>query len=424
MRVLVIGSGGREHGLVWKLKQSDKVEEIFVASGNAGTADLAENIEISDSDIEGLISFAKGREVDLTVVGPEAPLVDGVVDTFEKEGLRIFGPTKDGAKLEGSKVFSKDLMKKYGIPTAKYESFSDAKKAIDYIKKEGAPIVVKAEGLAAGKGVIVAQDVEEAIQAVEEIMVDERFGQAGNQIVVEEFLKGEEATVLAFTDGKTIVPMIPSQDHKAAYDGDKGPNTGGMGAYAPAPVVDDKMMERIKKEVLEPTIKALKEEGVKFKGILYSGLMIDGDEIKVLEYNVRFGDPETQVVLPLLETDLVEIFEAVIDERLAKVNIQWSKKTALCVVMASGGYPINYEKGKEISGVAEASKEEDIVVFQAGTALKGDKLVTAGGRVLAVTALGDGYQDAIDKAYENVEKIDFEGAHYRNDIGGKAVNRN
>ncbi len=255
-------------------------------------------------------------------------------------------------------------------------------------------------------------------------MVDERFGQAGNQIVVEEFLKGEEATVLAFTDGKTIVPMIPSQDHKAAYDGDKGPNTGGMGAYAPAPVVDDKMMERIKKEVLEPTIDGLKKEGVKFKGILYSGLMIDGDDIKVLEYNARFGDPETQVVLPLLKNDLVEIFEAVIDESLSELEVEWSNKTALCVVMASGGYPLSYEKGKEITGIEDASKEDDIVVFQAGTSLEEDKLVTAGGRVLAVTALGDGYQDAIDKAYRNVEKIDFEGAHYRNDIGGKAVNRN
>ncbi|PRX31812.1 phosphoribosylamine--glycine ligase [Orenia metallireducens] len=420
MKILVVGNGGREHALVWKLKQSERVEKIYVAPGNAGTADLAENIEIEATDIDRLIKFCKEEKIDLTVVGPEAPLVVGIVDAFEAEGLKVFGPNKAAAQLEGSKVFSKDFMKKYDIPTAKYESFADAKEAIDYIKKEGAPIVVKAEGLAAGKGVIVAQNVDEAVRAVEEIMVNEKFGEAGERIVVEEFLAGEEATVLAFTDGETIVPMIPSQDHKPAYDGDKGPNTGGMGAYAPAPIATEELMAKVYEEILVPTIEGLKKEGITFKGVLYSGLMIVDGEVKVIEYNVRFGDPEAEVVLPLLKNDLVDIIEAIIEDRLEDVGIEWLNQTSVCVIMASGGYPVAYEKGKEISGIKEA-EAEDIIVFQAGTDFKDDKLVTAGGRVLGVTALGNGYQATIDRAYEGVKKIDFADAHYRTDIGAKAI---
>ncbi|OCL28486.1 phosphoribosylamine--glycine ligase [Orenia metallireducens] len=420
MKILVVGNGGREHALVWKLKQSERVEKIYVAPGNAGTANLAKNIEIEATDIDKLIKFCKEEKVDLTVVGPEAPLVAGVVDAFEGEGLKVFGPNQAAAQLEGSKVFSKDFMKRYNIPTAKYESFADAKKAIGYIKREGAPIVVKAEGLAAGKGVIVAQTVEEAVAAVEEIMVNEKFGNAGERIVVEEFLEGEEATVLAFTDGQTIVPMIPSQDHKPAYDGDKGPNTGGMGAYAPAPIATEELMAKVYEEILVPTIEGLKKEGIIFKGVLYSGLMIVDGEAKVIEYNVRFGDPEAEVVLPLLKNDLVDIIEAIIEDRLEAVDIEWLNQTSVCVIMASGGYPVAYEKGKEISGIEEA-EAEDIIVFQAGTDFKDDKLVTAGGRVLGVTALGNGYQATIDRAYEGVKKIDFADAHYRKDIGAKAV---
>ncbi len=421
MKILVVGSGGREHTLVWKLAQSSKVDQIFVAPGNAGTARIAQNVDIKADDIDALVQFASKEEIDLTFVGPEAPLVKGIVDIFEDEGLRIFGPSKDAAQLEGSKVFSKDLMKKYDIPTAKYEAFTDFQRAIDYIKEEGAPIVVKAEGLAAGKGVIVAQTEEEAISAVESIMVSQKFGAAGERVVIEEFLTGEEATVLAFTDGKTVLPMLPSQDHKPAYDGGKGPNTGGMGAYAPAPIVTDELKEEVYQSILLPTVKALQEEGVEYKGVLYAGLMIEDDRVKVLEYNVRFGDPEAEVVLPLLETDLVDIAGAIIDERLEDIDMDWSDKTSVCVVMASGGYPIEYEKGKEISGIDKAEQDDDIVVFQAGTSLKDGKLVTAGGRVLGVTAFGDGYQKTINKAYQGVEKIDFEDAHYRNDIGRKAL---
>ncbi len=419
MKILVIGSGGREHTLVWKLKQSKKVTQIFVASGNAGTAEIATNVEINSEDIKSLINFAKEEEVDLTVVGPEAPLVAGIVDSFEREGLRIFGPRQAGAELEGSKVFSKNLMRKYNIPTAEYKSFNQAKDAIAYIKENGAPIVVKAEGLAAGKGVVIADSIEEAIAAVEEMMLDEKFGSAGQRIVIEEFLTGEECTILAFTDGHTIMQMLPSQDYKSAYDEDRGPNTGGMGAYAPAPIATEELMDQIYDQVLVPTIEGLKEEGIRFKGILYSGLMINDGEIKVLEYNVRFGDPEAQVILPLLETDLVDIMEAIIDERLDEVEVEWSDKTSVCVIMASGGYPVEYEKGQEIRGIDNVGT--DLLVFQAGTAIKDSKLVTNGGRVLGVTALGNGYQETIDEAYNGVEKIDFDDAHYRKDIGYRAL---
>ncbi len=423
MNILLIGSGGRENALAWKLAQSSRVEELYIAAGNPGTAEFGENLEFDENNQEALLEFAVKEKIDITLVGPEAPLAAGIVDLFEKQGLKVFGPNQSAARLESSKAFSKELMQKYQIPTAAYKSFTEAEKAVEYIKKKGAPIVVKASGLAAGKGVIVAQTEEEAVAAVETIMKDEKFGEAGEKVVIEEFLEGEEATILAFCDGKSIVPMIASQDHKPAYDGGRGPNTGGMGAYAPAPVVTEEIKKDFKTEIMEPTLKALQSEGLDFKGIIYFGLMIKGGKAKVLEYNVRFGDPEAQVVLPLLETDLVEIMEAVIEGKLDQVEIKWKDQKALCVVMASGGYPVEYEKGKEITGIREAAELEDIIVFQAGTRLEAGKLLTAGGRVLAVTALGNSLQEVIDKAYAGVEKINFADFHIRNDIGQKALKK-
>lgn len=421
MNILLIGSGGRENAIAWKLAQSIRVEELYIAAGNPGTAEYGENLEIDQSNQQALLEFALKEKIDITVVGPEAPLAAGIVDLFKEHGLKIFGPNKSAAQLESSKAFSKDLMYKYEIPTAEYQSFTEAEKAFEYIKKKGAPIVVKASGLAAGKGVIVAQTEAEALAAVATIMKDEKFGEAGTKVVIEEFLEGEEATILAFCDGQTIVPMIASQDHKAAYDGGKGPNTGGMGAYAPAPVVTNTIEKNFKLEIMEPTLKALQSEDLDFKGIIYFGLMIKDGKAKVLEYNVRFGDPEAQVVLPLLDIDLVDIIESVIKEELDQIDIKWKKQKALCVVMASGGYPVEYEKRKEIIGIEEVA--EDIIVFQAGTKLAGDKLLTDGGRVLAVTALGDSFQEVIDKAYAGVEKINFEDFHIRNDIGQKALEK-
>jgi len=423
MNILLIGSGGRENALAWKLAQSSRVKELYIAAGNPGTAEYGENLEFDESNQEALLEFALKEKIDITVVGPETPLAAGIVDLFEEHDLKVFGPKKAAAQLESSKAFSKKLMEKYSIPTAEYRSFTSADEAKAYIKEKGAPIVVKASGLAAGKGVIVAQTEAEAVKAVETIMLNDKFGEAGEKVVIEEFLEGEEATILAFCDGKTVVPMIPSQDHKPAYDGGKGPNTGGMGAYAPAPVVTEEIMEDFKKEIMEPTLKALQSEGLDFKGIIYFGLMIKNSRAKALEYNVRFGDPEAQVVLPLLETDLVDIMESVLKEDLDKIEIKWKDKKALCVVMASGGYPVNYEKGKEITGIKEAAAAQDIIVFQAGTRLEGNKLLTDGGRVLAVTALGDSFQEVIDKAYQGVEKIHFEDFQIRKDIGHKALKK-
>jgi len=423
MNILLIGSGGRENVLAWKLAQSSKVKELYIAAGNPGTAEYGENLEFDESNQRALLEFALKEKIDITVVGPEAPLAAGIVDLFKEHGLQVFGPNQSAARLESSKAFSKELMHKYAIPTAEYQSFTEADKAVEYIKQQGAPIVVKASGLAAGKGVIVAQTESEALAAVKTIMEDEKFGEAGAKVVIEEFLEGEEATILAFCDGKTIVPMIASQDHKPAYDGGQGPNTGGMGAYAPAPVVTEQIEESFKTEIMEPTLKALQSEGLDFKGIIYFGLMIKDQKAKVLEYNVRFGDPEAQVVLPLLETDLVDIMEAVIGENLDQLVIKWKDQKALCVVMASGGYPIEYEKGKEITGIKEAELVEDIIVFQAGTRREEDKLLTDGGRVLAVTALGNSFSEVIEKAYSGVEKIDFEDFHIRNDIGQKALKK-
>jgi len=419
LKVLVIGNGGREHALSWKLACSGKVKKIYIAPGNPGTGELGENIPIEALDFSALVKFARDEGVDLTFVGPEEPLVKGIVDRFQEEGLRIFGPNKEAARLEGSKVYSKWFMKKYQIPTAEYEVFDDAEEAIAYIKGKELPLVIKAEGLAAGKGVIVARTREEALAGVNSILVDKVYGSAGVRIVVEEFLTGEEATILAFTDGKTIVPMLVSQDHKQVYEKDQGPNTGGMGAYAPAPLVDQALMERVYREVLLPTLQGLQSEGIDYRGVLYCGLMIKDGVPKVLEYNVRFGDPEAQVILPLLKSDLVEIAEAVIEGRLEEREIEWHDKKSLCVVMASGGYPGEYATGKEITGLEEAGSLPDIQVFQAGTKWEGDKLLTAGGRVLAVTATGDSFEEVKEKAYRAVDKIYFPDFHVRRDIGWK-----
>lgn len=423
MKLLVIGSGGREHTLAWKLAQSPKCEKLYAVPGNPGMEDIAECISgISIEDNDAVVKLAKEKAIDLVVVGPEVPLTNGIVDALGEAGIKAFGPSKLAAEIEGSKAFSKGLMKKYGIPTAKYEVFTDAEAAREYVKKEGAPIVVKADGLAAGKGVIVAMTLEEALRAIDDIMEDKAFGQAGSRVVIEEFMDGEEASLLAFTDGETIVPMISSQDHKRVHDGDKGPNTGGMGTYAPAPVMTPDMVQAATERILKPAISAMKAEGRPYKGCLYAGLMITKDGPKVVEFNARFGDPETQVVLPLLESDLVEIMLACAEGCLGSLEIQWSKGAAVCVVMASGGYPGSYAKGKEITGLDEAKKVGNLV-FHAGTARKGGKIVTNGGRVLGVVAKADSIQDAVKHAYEGVGRIAFEDAFYRKDIAYRALAR-
>jgi len=424
MKVLVIGGGGREHALVWKIAQSPKVKKVFCAPGNAGiTGKKVTCVPISASDIDGLLAFALEKKIDLTAVGPEDPLSKGLTDRFEDAGLRVFGASQKAAAIEYSKSFSKDLMLKYGIPTAWGEAFTSYRKAEAYIKKMGAPIVVKADGLAAGKGVIVCQTVKEAIAALKSILVKKDFGDAGSKVVVEECLVGEEASFLAFTDGKTVLPLPSSQDHKPIYDNDKGPNTGGMGAYSPAPIVDPYMHKRIMNEVMIPTVKAMAAEGCPYKGVLYAGLMIDGDQIKVLEFNGRFGDPEAQPLLMRLKSDLVPVMEAVIDGTLDRANLEIDERVTVCVVMAAGGYPRSYKKGHPISGLPAAARLKDVMVFHAGTAMKNNKIVANGGRVLGVTALGDTVANAIKKAYRAVEKIKWTKVQYRSDIGKKALIR-
>ncbi|NLM37784.1 MAG: phosphoribosylamine--glycine ligase [Firmicutes bacterium] len=417
MRVLIVGSGGREHALAWKIKQSPLVRELFCAPGNAGIAQLARCIPLAADDLDGLLAFAREHRIDLTVVGPEAPLAVGIVDRFQAEGLAIFGPVQAAARLEASKVFAKQLMAKYRIPTAESRTFTNAEEAYTFIREKGAPLVVKADGLATGKGVIIATTVAEAEAAVRRMLVDQEFGAAGHQIVIEEYLRGAELTVLAFTDGTTIVPMVAAQDHKAVYDNDTGPNTGGMGAYSPVPLLTPELQQQIETAILRPTIDGLREEGLLYQGVLYAGLMITAEGPKVLEYNVRFGDPECQVVLPRLQNDLIPIIQAIIDRRLAEQTITWHDNHTACVVMASGGYPGPYATGKPISGLDRVAIMPDVYVFHAGTAFQGEDLVTAGGRVLAVTAWGKTRQDALDKAYQAVRAIHFEGAHYRTDIG-------
>ncbi|MCK9419203.1 MAG: phosphoribosylamine--glycine ligase [Nitrospirae bacterium] len=421
MKVLVVGGGGREHALVWKIAQSPKVTKIYAAPGNAGIAGLAECAPIKAEDIPGLLAFAKDKSIDLTVVGPEGPLSMGIVDEFTKAGLRVFGPSRKAAEIEASKRFSKDLMKKYHIPTAEYGVFTDKAAAAAYVREKGAPIVVKADGLAAGKGVFVAETEEEALKALNIIMTDKTFGTAGDRVVIEECLRGEEASFMAFSDGRNVVPMASSQDHKRVFDADKGPNTGGMGAYSPAPVVTRELERKVMDTIMIPTVRAMEKEGRLFKGVLYAGLMIRNNEARVLEFNARFGDPETQPVMARLDTDLVEIIEAILDGRLSSLEIKWKPESAVCIVMASGGYPGKYEKGRVITGLDKASGIEGVMVFHSGTAMKNGKVVTDGGRVLGVTGLGPVVAAAIDNAYRGAREISFEGAHYRRDIGARAL---
>ncbi|MBN1254436.1 MAG: phosphoribosylamine--glycine ligase [Deltaproteobacteria bacterium] len=421
MKVLVVGGGGREHALVWKIAQSPRVEEVLCAPGNGGISRIARCIAIAANDLEGLVRLAQDEKIDLTVVGPEMPLCMGIVDLFQKEKLRIFGPSKGAAQIEGSKAFAKDLMQKYGIPAAQYRVFTKRDEAVAYIKKQGAPIVVKADGLAAGKGVIVAETEEEGIAALDDIMVKRVFGEAGERAVIEERLVGEEASFIAFSDGEHVLPLASSQDHKPVYDGDNGPNTGGMGAYSPAPVVTPEVHDRIMREIMIPTVKALAAEGYLYCGVLYAGLMIKEGIPKALEFNCRLGDPETQPIVMRMKGDLVPVMEACIEGGLADREIGWDPRTAVCVVMASEGYPGSYEKGKTIKGLEKVEKMEGAYCFHAGTKVENGNYLTAGGRVLGVTGLGKGIKEAMDVTYRAVAEITWDGAHFRTDIGKKAL---
>jgi len=421
MKILVVGGGGREHALVWKIVQSPKVSKVYCAPGNAGISEQATLVPIQANDLNGLLEFALKEKIDLTVVGPEDPLTRGIVDLFESKGLLVFGANKKAAEIEGSKAFAKEMMKKYRIPTGFYEIFDNRDEAVRYIRNQGAPIVVKADGLAAGKGVIVCKTVEEAIHSVDQIMVEKMFGNAGNRVVVEEYLVGEEASYIAFTDGKTILPLASSQDHKAILDGDQGPNTGGMGAYSPAPVVTDEVHEKIIEKILRPIIYGMGEEGRPYQGVLYAGLMIHEGHPKVLEFNARFGDPETQPALMRMKGDIVPILEACMQGTLSRHKIEWDNCASVCVVLASQGYPGDYEKGKIIEGLKEVSQMEKVFVFHAGTIFKDEQVLTNGGRVLGVTGLGEDISRAIERTYQAVKKISWEGVYYRTDIGQKAL---
>ncbi len=423
MRILVVGSGGREHALVWKLHQSARVQRIYCAPGNAGIAPLAELVPLAADDISGLLRFAQAERIDLTVPGPELALTLGIVDEFARQGLRVFGPTQAAAQLEGSKVFTKELLRRCHIPTGFFSSFTDTDEAHRYLREVGAPIVVKADGLAAGKGVVICPTVKDAEDAVTEILHGKIFGDAGNRVVVEEFLEGEEASFMAITDGQTVLPLASSQDHKRIGDGDTGPNTGGMGAYSPAPVVTPELHARIMREIMEPVVRGLRERGIVYKGVLYAGLMIDNGTPKVLEFNARFGDPECQALLVRLKSDLVEALEAVVDERLAEVTLEWDARASACVVLAAEGYPGSYPKGQAIRGLADLRDWRDGVVFHAGTAQRDGAIVTNGGRVLGVTALGSDIAAAVREAYRGVAQIEWDGMYYRRDIGRRALER-
>ncbi|CUB50504.1 Phosphoribosylamine--glycine ligase [Bacillus subtilis] len=416
MNVLVIGRGGREHALAWKFAQSEKVEKVYVAPGNEGMRDVATPIDIDENDFDALILFAKENHVELTFVGPEIPLMNGIVDRFKEEGLRVFGPNKAAAVIEGSKAFTKELMKKYNIPTAAYETFTDYEEAVQYIEKVGAPIVIKADGLAAGKGVTVAMTLEEALQAAKEMLQDVKFGEASKKVVIEEFLDGQEFSLMAFVNGTTVHPMVIAQDHKRAFDGDKGPNTGGMGAYSPVPQIPESAVEEAIKMVLHPTAKAMIQENRSFTGILYAGLILTNDGPKVIEFNARFGDPETEVVLPRLENDLVDVCNAILDE--SELTLQWSEESVIGVVLASKGYPEAYKKGEIIKGLDAL---QDVIVFHAGTVMKHGDFVTNGGRVLFVACKANSLQEAKDKVYKEIGKIESDGLFYRSDIGYRAI---
>lgn len=415
MKILIIGGGGREHAIAWKLNSENNVNKIYCAPGNAGISEIAECLNINDSDIEKLLKFAKEEQIDLTIVGPEVALVKGIVDEFEKEGLRVFGPNKECSQLEGSKAFSKEFMIRHNIPTAKYKEYTNLDEAISEIDSFGYPVVIKADGLAAGKGVVIPENREEAIITLKEMMSDKKFGSAGDKVVIEEFLKGIETSILAFVDNNTIVPMVSAKDHKRIYNHEQGPNTGGMGTFSPSEIYTEELSKEVAEKVLNKTLEGFKKDGLDYKGILFIGLMITEDGAKVLEYNVRFGDPETQSVLFRLETDLHEIMEAILDNRLKDIDINYKKEEAVCVILTSGGYPESYEKGKVISGLENLDK--DIVVFHSGTKILDNNLVTNGGRVLGITAKASSVEDAAKKVYENIKRINFEGMHYRNDIG-------
>lgn len=416
MNVLVIGRGGREHALAWKFAQSEKVEKVYVAPGNEGMRDVATPVDIDENDFDALVLFAKENNIELTFVGPEIPLMNGIVDRFKEEGLRVFGPNKAAAVIEGSKAFTKELMKKYDIPTAAYETFTDYEEAVQYIQKVGAPIVIKADGLAAGKGVTVAMTLEEALQAVKEMLQDVKFGAASKKVVIEEFLDGQEFSLMAFVNGTTVHPMVIAQDHKRAFDGDKGPNTGGMGAYSPVPQIPESVVQEAIQTVLHPTAKAMIAENRSFTGILYAGLILTNDGPKVIEFNARFGDPETEVVLPRLENDLVDVCNAVLDE--SELVLEWSEEAVIGVVLASKGYPEAYKKGDIISGLDAL---QDVIVFHAGTAMKHGDFVTNGGRVLFVACKANSLQEAKDKVYKEIGKIESNGLFYRSDIGYRAI---
>lgn len=420
MKILVVGGGGREHTLVWKLAQSPLVKKIYCAPGNAGISQLAECVPIVDTDIDQLLKFADKNQIDLTVVGPEASLALGIVDTFQSQGLNVFGPSKRAAEIESSKIFAKYLMEKYHIPTAAHKTFDQYDVAKKYLESVAIPIVIKADGLAAGKGAIVCFTREEAEDSLKKMMVQRTFGDAGKRVVIEQYLRGQEASVLAFTDGVNLLPLAPAQDHKPIFDGDKGPNTGGMGAYAPAVLVNNEMLKTVQKKILEPAIKGMALEDRPYRGVIYAGLMITRQGPKVIEFNCRFGDPEIQAILPLVSNDIVPVLQGCSNGKIEKLNIATNKKFAVCVIMASGGYPGKYEKGKDIIGL-ERKFGDDVIIFHAGTKLINSKVVTSGGRVLGVTALGDDIGVAINRAYRAVGKITFDGAYYRKDIGYKAL---
>ena len=414
MKILVVGGGGREHAICWKLSNESNVEKIYCAPGNAGISNVAECVNIGDSDIEALVQFAKENKIDLTIVGPEVPLVAGIVDEFEKENLKIFGPNKKCAQLEGSKAFSKDFMIRHNLPTAKYKEYTDLDKAIAEIDEFGYPVVIKADGLAAGKGVVIPENREDAIATLKEMMSDHKFGHAGDKIVIEEFLRGVETSILAFVDNDTILPIVSAKDHKKVFEGEKGLNTGGMGTFSPSEIYTDELSKEIQEKILDKTLEGFKKDNLDYKGILFVGLMITENGPKVLEYNVRFGDPETQSVLFRLDTDLNKIISAILDNNLKNIEIKYSKEEAICVMLTSGGYPENYEKGKVITGLENL--DSDIVVFHSGTKFRGKDIVTNGGRVIGITARGNTVKEASDKVYENIKKINFEGMHYRKDI--------
>ena len=414
MKILVVGGGGREHAICWKLSNESNVEKIYCAPGNAGISNVAQCIDIQDSDIENLLKFAKENQIDLTIVGPEIPLVAGIVDAFEEEGLKIFGPNKECAQLEGSKAFSKDFMIRHNLPTAKYKEYTDLDEAISEIDSFGYPVVIKADGLAAGKGVVIPENREDAITTLKEMMSDKKFGNAGDKIVVEEFLNGIETSILAFVDNDTIVPMVSSKDHKKVFEGETGLNTGGMGTFSPSEIYTDELAKEVQEKILDKTLEGFKKDNLNYKGILFVGLMITEDGPKILEYNVRFGDPETQSVLFRLDTDLNKIISAILDNNLKNIEINYSKEEAICVMLTSGGYPESYEKGKVISGLENL--DSDIVVFHSGTKFDNENIVTNGGRVIGITAKGKTVKEAGEKVYENIKKINFEKMHYRKDI--------